>query len=430
MTHHDSSSDTSRPLKVAMISHSDMLGGASVVTYRLMKALRAEGVDARMSVYNRLTDDPSVSQVGTAWSRGVRFAWERVGIMASNGFRREDLFKVSTAETGFNLSRDPWVREADVIFIAWINQGLLSLDDIEALGRLGKPVVWAMHDMWCLTGICHHSLGCARYKESCGLCPLLHSSSGSDLSHRVWSRKMKLYDTVPLTFVAVSRWLADRCAESSLLSGRDVRVIPNAFPIDSFVTEPRGELTVLHGDDLDRDIILMGAARLDDHIKGLPMAVDALNYIFDNHPEVAQRTVAVFFGELRSPAALHKLRFPHFHAGRINDPNLLRDLYARSRVVLSSSLYETLPGTLIEGQASGCIPVTFGRGGQADIVTHLSDGYIARYADTRDLAKGILWALSHPVDRQELHDSVRRRFSAKAVARSYIELFHQLMAGK
>ncbi|MDE5719947.1 MAG: glycosyl transferase, partial [Paramuribaculum sp.] len=187
MTHHDSSSDTSRPLKVAMISHSDMLGGASVVTYRLMKALRAEGVDARMSVYNRLTDDPSVSQVGTAWSRGVRFAWERVRIMASNGFRREDLFKVSTAETGFNLSRDPWVREADVIFIAWINQGLLSLDDIEALGRLGKPVVWAMHDMWCLTGICHHSLGCTRYKESCGRCPLLHSSSGSDLSHRVWS---------------------------------------------------------------------------------------------------------------------------------------------------------------------------------------------------------------------------------------------------
>ena len=99
--------------------------------------------------------------------------------------------------------------------------------------------------------------------------------------------------------MAVSRWLADRCAESSLLAKRDVRVIPNAFPVDSFVIRPRGELTVLQG-DLDHDIILMGAARLDDHIKGLPMAVDALNYIFDNHPEVAQRTVAVFFGDLRS----------------------------------------------------------------------------------------------------------------------------------
>lgn len=429
MTYHESLPAGSRPLKVAMISHSDMLGGASVVTYRLMKALKAEGVDARMSVYNRLTDDASVRQVGTAGTRGVRFAWERVRIMAANGFRRDDLFKVSTADTGFNLSRDPWIREADVILLGWINQGLLSLDDIEALGRLGKPVVWVMHDMWCLTGICHHSLGCTRYTESCGRCPLLHSRRDNDLSRHVWERKMKLYDAVPLTFVAVSRWLADRCAESSLLAKRDVRVIPNAFPVDSFVIRPRGELTVLQG-DLDHDIILMGAARLDDHIKGLPMAVDALNYIFDNHPEVAQRTVAVFFGDLRSSAALHNLRFPHFHVGRINDPNLMRDLYARSKVVLSSSLYETLPGTLIEGQASGCLPVTFGRGGQADIVTHLSDGYIARYADTRDLAKGILWALDQNVDRQALHESVRRRFSSTSVARSYIELFNQLVAVK
>lgn len=415
-----------RPLRVAMISHSDMLGGASVVTYRLMKALRAEGVDARMIVYTRMSDDPHVSQVGSAGSRGVRFAMERMHIMVANGFRREDLFKVSTAENGFNLSRDPWVREADVIFLAWINQGLLSLDDIAALGRLGKPLVWTMHDMWCLTGICHHSLGCDRYMQECGCCPLLHSSRERDLSHRVWRRKERLYDSVPVTFVAVSRWLADRCRESSLLGDRDVRVIPNAFPIDSFVTEPRGEQTVLRG-DFDRDIILMGAARLDDTIKGLPMAVDALNYVFDNHPEVAQRTLAVFFGDLRSPVALHKLRFPHYHTGRINDPNLLRDLYARSKAVISSSLYETLPGTLIEGQASGCLPVTFGRGGQADIVTHLTDGYIARYGDTRDLAEGIIWALRQKVDRHELHESVRRRFSARTVARSYIGLFGELL---
>ncbi len=427
MTRHDSSESSRRPLKVAMISHSDTLGGASVVTYRLMKALRAEGVDARMLVYSRFTDDPYVRQIGSAGSRGVRFALERMHIMCANGFRREDLFKVSTAETGFNLSRDSWVRQADVIFLAWINQGLLSLADIASLGRLGKPIVWTMHDMWCLTGICHHSLGCQRYKDNCGCCPLLVSKRANDLSRRVWNRKKRLYDTVPLTFVAVSRWLADRCAESSLLGHHEVHVIPNAFPVDSFSTEPKGELTLLKGDIMDRDIILMGAARLDDPIKGLPMAVEALNHIFDNHPEVAQRTLAVFFGELRSPTSLHRLRFPHYHTGRINDPNLLRDLYARSKVVVSSSLYETLPGTLIEGQASGCLPVTFGRGGQADIVTHLKDGYIARFGDTRDLAEGILWALDRKADRKELHESVRRRFSATAVAGRFTALFHSII---
>lgn len=34
--------------KVVLINHSDTLGGAAIVTFRLMQALRQQGVDARM----------------------------------------------------------------------------------------------------------------------------------------------------------------------------------------------------------------------------------------------------------------------------------------------------------------------------------------------------------------------------------------------
>lgn len=37
-------------MKLVLINHSDTIGGASVVTYRLLKALQAEGVDASMLV--------------------------------------------------------------------------------------------------------------------------------------------------------------------------------------------------------------------------------------------------------------------------------------------------------------------------------------------------------------------------------------------
>lgn len=97
-------------------------------------------------------------------------------------------------------------------------------------------------------------------------------------------------------------------------------------------------------------------------------------------------------------------------------------------MVLSTSLYETLPGTLIEGQASGCLPVTFDRGGQADIITHKVDGYLAPFGDIKEIAAGIIWALSQKPDRQALHNSVRRRFSGRIIARRYIDLFNELLS--
>lgn len=413
-------------MKVALVCSSDLLGGASVVTYRLMHALRHQGVDARMIVYTKMSEDKEVEVVGSRFIRGLYFMSERAQIYKANGFSRDNLFKVSLANIGYPLHRHPWIKKADVVCLNWINQGLLSLKGIKAIADLGKPIVWTMHDMWNCTGICHHAYECTNYKKECGCCPLLKSEKPDDLSHKVWRKKMKLYGEVPIHFVAVSRWLADKCAESSLLGDKKVRVIPNAFPVDTFSTTHTGDFPLLNI-DYSRDIIVMGAARLDDSIKGIEYAVEALNILFDNYPQIANKCTAVFFGSIRNPAVLGNLRFPHSWVGRINDPATMRALYACSKVVLSTSLYETLPGTLIEGQAAGCLPVTFGAGGQKDIVTHMKDGYIAKYRDAQDVAAGIRWALSTEVDRNALHESVRARFSSAEIAHKYMDLFNEIL---
>lgn len=416
----------SRPLKVALICHSDTLGGASVVTYRLMHALRSEGVDARMVVFNKMSNDEYVIPTGQRLRRGATFMSERIGIAMSNGLSRENLFKVSTASAGMPLHQHPWVKEADVIALSWINQGLLSLKGIRRLARLGKPIVWTMHDMWNLTGICHHAYECRGYKHSCGNCQFLTGGREQDLSRKVWLKKQKLYADVPITFVAVSNWLADCCRKSELMAKADVRVIPNAFPVDSFITKPAIELSGFSMIPA-KNVILMGAARIDDAIKGVDYAIDALNYIFDNNPQLARESMALFFGEVRDRSIFNRLRFPHQLTGRVHDGKILRHLYASANVVLSTSLYETLPGTLIEGQAAGCLPVSFGRGGQSDIIEHKVNGFIAEYKNPISVAEGIEWALQADVDRDALHESVRARFSAKSVAQRYMALFEELL---
>lgn len=48
------------------------------------------------------------------------------------------------------------------------------------------------------------------------------------------------------------------------------------------------------------NILLFGAARIDDPIKGLDYTIDALNHIFDNYPEIANKTAVYFFGNIKN----------------------------------------------------------------------------------------------------------------------------------
>ncbi len=414
-------------MKIALINTSDTLGGAAIVTYRLMEALRNAGHDARMVTFVKYGDSPHVMESATRSQRGNRFVPERGWIFLHNGLNRENLFKVSIANTGMPLHRHPWIREADIISLNWINQGTLSIKGIERICALGKPVVWTMHDMWCMTGACHHAYECTGYRDRCGNCQFFHGgSSGHDLSRSTWLRKKALFDKTDIHFVAVSRWLAEKCRHSSLLAGKPISVIPCAYPVESYHTEP---YVTMHSYDIDysRDIIVMGAARLDDPVKGLPYAIKAFNYVFDTNPSWANRCLVVFFGNIRNPRLLNEMQLPFVHIGQVNDPKILRELYARAKVVVSSSLYETLGATLIEGQAAGAVPVSFGEGGQTDIIEHGVNGYIAEYRNPESLGRYIIKALEQPFDRAFLHNEVTRHFGAETIAARYIDLFRSLL---
>lgn len=408
-------------MKVILVCNSDLTGGAAVVTYRLMVALRDMGVEASMLVMNKRSNDPDVHVVGSALGRKLRFVGERAYIFAHNGFNRTDLFKVSLANTGFDIWRHRLVKEADAVILSWVNQGLLSLKGVKRLVDSGKRVLWVMHDMWCMTGACHHALDCEGYKTECGHCRYIKGGTvGNDLSRLGWRRKKRLYESCPeLTIVAVSNWLAGCAGQSSLLSGHDVRVIPNVFPDNLFYIEPRG-IELPHGVDLSKRLIVMGAARLDDPIKDFPTAIAALNRLAEKREDIAGRCQAVFYGDLRDPSVLAGLRFPHVHTGRIADPNVLRELFSRADVVLSTSLFETLPGTIIEGMAGGCTAVTTGNGGQRDIVDDGVSGYITS-SNPEDIAEALSRALDNPCDRSRQHEIIAERFGAESVAFKMLE---------
>lgn len=460
-------------MNVVIINKSDSTGGAAIVSRRLMEALRAEGCDARMLVAEKLTDSPYISTLAPRWRLKTAFFADRLRIAFANGFNRSTLFKLDAAAAGINLSDHPWIKEADAIIINWINQGVLSLRGIEKLLRLPAPgktpgkkkkILWVMHDMWNFTGLCHHADRCEGYSiyepghGHCGFCPMLgHRNSRHDLSYKINQEKEKLYADGRIHFIAVSNWLAERARESRLLKDAPLSVIPNAFPMpaaeaaDRLVPDPSEEL-----------LLIFGAARLDDPIKDFPMLINVLKELQRLDPQLASHSKITLFGDIKDRSLLSQIPIPFDYHGIIRDSAKIADLYRKSHIVISTSRWETLPGTLIEGQAYGCWPIAFPAGGQPDIITHTQTGWLATPSDNSTssypivhtsqresrsaseypghkshnrtkLAQGMAMGIIESARiieergsqlRQILRDTVESKFSAPAVARSYLTLLN------
>lgn len=420
-------------MKVAIINRSDDTGGAAVVSRRLMDALRRQDVDAQMVVCEKRTSSPYIHLAASPRRIKAAFLAERLKVFMANGLDRSTLFRIDPASDGLPLHKHPVVRRADVICLGWVNQGMLSLKGIRKLVELGKPVVWTMHDMWCFTGICHHAFDCDHYLRRCGDCPLLAGkASPADLSHKIYERKSALYSLRGIDFVAVSNWLASCARRSSLLGPQPVHVIYNPFNPVQLPSAPKR----VYGKASEISL-LFGAARLDDPIKGLDILRESMEWLSNNHPDFAARLSLTLFGSIKDASLLEGWPVKMRCLGRISGNEALAAVYADADILLAPSRFENLPGTLVEAQAYGAVPVAFLRGGQDDIIDDGSTGVLVNFdADSRaesaaNFARGIMRAADMLADSgmaARMRESVARKFAAPVIAGQYVELFKKLLS--
>lgn len=407
-------------MKIAIICRSDSTGGAAIVSRRLTEALRKEGEQATMLVLEKRSGKPYVVKADYPVLSKLAFLLERLRIFIANGFSRKNLFKADTGQYGVPLKNHPVVKDADAVILNWVNQGMLSLREIAEIAASGKRVVWTMHDMWNLTGICHHAMDCHHYREQCGHCFLLGRRAGkNDLSRRVHQKKETLYAGAGIRFVAVSNWLAGKAAESSLLAGQSVTVIPNPFDFTiPFRRKEPGE----------KKRILFAAATLDNWIKGLDTFRQAVKILREEMGASPENTEIAFLGAVKNPENLEGFALPAIHLGTVTDEIRLAEVYGEADVVASCSSFENLPGVLVEGQAYGAVPVAFDRGGQADIIDHLQTGYLAEWNEelplrARNIAEGIKWALRQTEEtRERMRRSAEERFAYGIIAKKYTNI--------
>jgi glycosyltransferase involved in cell wall biosynthesis len=420
-------------MKILIVNTSERIGGAAVAANRLMKALNKAGHETKMLVRDKQTDDPNVISINTGWWKKkinfIRFAWERWVIFVHNRFNRKNLFKVSIANTGTDISKHPLVKEADIIHLHWINQGFLSLNNIRQLILSGKPVVWTMHDMWCFTGVCHHARECVSCQSECGNCFHLNSSHRKDLSFRIFSKKKKVWVNRNITFVGCSKWLAKEAIQSPLMQGNKVDAIPNPIDITMFKPMDKEQARKQLGLPLNKQLLLFGAVNITDKQKGFDYLQEGLEYIQRQFSDIYKNIELVIFGQLKSDIVSRINVFVH-SMNYLKDETTITSLYNAVDLFVTPSLEENLPNTIMEAMACGTPCVGFNIGGIPEMIDHKVNGYVAEYKSAKDLAVGIDWILENkdilPLS-QNCVTKVEQSYSEKIIADKYLETYNNLL---
>lgn len=423
-------------MKILHVNTSDTVGGAAIAALRLVQAERALGHDAQLLCRDHTLPDDTEDVLPlrtTLWQRSLK-AVERILIIVQNGLSMHNLWRIDTAQLGIDITRLKAFKEADIIHLHWVNQGMLSLRDIERILRSGKRVVWTLHDMWPFTGVCHHAAQCERWKsgEGCGKCPLLKRPKAVDMSARTYRRKLKAYRAGHFTAVGCSRWLASLAAESPLFEGQRVVSIANVIDTDfyqpTFAEGQPSQAKVRQalGINAEERVLLFIARDVADPNKGINFLIEALQAIATQQPELAEHITLLLVG-LNSERYATTLPSPV--KGRAvnycSDEGQLRQLYQAADLLVMPTLMDNLPNTIAEASACGLPTIAFGVGGVPQMVETGVNGYLAQPEQTADFAQGIIRCLCSD-SLQAMARNARtiaiKNYSPRSVAEAYLNL--------
>ena len=417
-------------MKVVHLSSSDLSGGASIACKRISDSLALNGVDSNLLVQKKISLDSRVQLItNNLLSRlhyNLRFSLDEGFIRL---FTKQSRGRFTNPFVGLDISKHPLILHSDIIHLHWINGGYLSLNSLEKLKQLNKPIVWTLHDMWAFTGGCHYSLDCRKFEESCSNCPSLKFSGKKDASQRIFNNK-SFFSDLNLTVVTCSKWLGDVAKKSSLFHDNKIINIPNPVDFQKFRPIDKTLSQKKIGLNPDKFYILFGAMNIIDERKGFKYLLDALKKIKSEFSNSKDKIEVLIFGKANE-TELKNIPFKYHYFGRFKDDEELIGCYNAADIFLVPSLQDNLPNTVLESLSCGTPVVAFNVGGIPDMIDHLSNGYLAKEKSVEDLINGIKWFVDNQnklyAVKSNAREKIIKNFSREVVAKQYKELYTSLI---
>lgn len=420
-------------MNISIVSTLDNVGGAAIAAYRLFKGLKELKQEPVMLVKEKKSNDPGIYKIRT---KAPEYKIEQ---MLFQQIHKEEIFQnrsersntwFSLLYPGYDLSKTQVIANSEIINLHWI-AGFQSVETIESLLKMKRPVVWTLHDENPYTGGCHYTAGCTKYQKDCKNCLQLNEDS-FQLPFYSLKNKINLWNQ-NLTIVTPSKWLAQGAKKSRVFKDLRVEVIPNSLETDIFKPKAKNLAKKELGLDPQLITLLFGAYTGFEKRKGFVKLLDAMKYCLqDKEFKTLVKKAGIKILTFGPPQEdLEKLDIEIELIGYINDKERLSSIYSAAEIFILPSLEDNLPNTMLEAMACGTPVIGFEVGGLPDMVENDVTGYLAPCFDSEKLGRLILTLVFDKNKRNQMSGNCRqlieKKFKLQDQAGNYLELFNDLL---
>lgn len=405
-------------MKIVILNTAENKGGAAVACNRLHEALVKNGIDSKMLVRQKSTNDPTVFEfTQSKFRKKLNLLFFFIELLILKFFKRKSI-DFSLPWFGPQLQKHPLILEADVIHIHWVQNSFLTLRTLKKLEKLNKSIIWTLHDMWAFTGGCHYNGTCRKFETSCSECPQLKNNSIIDFSNIIFKEKINTYSK-NIKIVTPSKWLANEARASELLKNNSIETIPYNIDFKLFKPVSKEISRKKFNLELNKKIILFVSMNIEDERKGFKWFKDSILKL--------ETTIPNWKNEYEILAIGRNTNINHFdtkihYTGRLSNVELISMAYSAADVFVAPSEQDNLPNTVIESLACGTPVVAFNIGGMPDMIVHKNNGYLADFQNTDELANGIKYCLENNLTDNSI-SSAKETFDSNKIVKKYVDLY-------
>ena len=373
-------------MKSIILSYSDS-GGGGRAAVNICKSLSKFNINSEVYVKKRITDLDYVKSYykknNLIFDNFKEKINRNIGKLKSKKIFSHQSPSIFPTYLSQNLNKT----NHDIVHLCWINE-FLSIEDI---GRIKKPIIWSLCDMWPFSGINHYD----EYGENAFWRTKINEKLLKfSIDKWIINRKLKSWKS-PMDIVVPNKWMFDCVKDSKIMSNFDCHIIK--WPIDNKIFYKKNKVHCRKKFNFpeDKKLVLYGSSNgLKDRRKGWDYLRQSLELTNKNYDLIILGSIKPKNFDINFRGKVHFVE-------KISDDTKLCDLYNSVDCLVLPSIHDNTPLISQEAQMCGIPIVLFDHNGLSQIVDHKINGFKAKSLEVNSLAKGIDWLIEN-LDKSDL----------------------------
>ena len=283
-----------------------------------------------------------------------------------------------------------------VVVVFW--QGLLGFDTIDKIfNKLHCLFYFFSVDYSQMSGGCHFTGECQRYKTGCGMCPALHSTNPNDFTAYNVKFRERVYKKVN-PIVGGNLYMSEFYKKSLLLNNARIEISSGPIinteifrPLDKTILRKKYKIA-----ENKKHVIFFGSQYLNDERKGIKYLLEAFDYLYQMMKEDSRQVLVITAGN-RYEEIKESIPFESKGYGYV-PMNELPKLFSLSTLFVCPSVNDAGPMMVNQSLCCGTPVVGFDMGAVRQVVKDKGTGVCVPLRDSKALAEGMLKIMQKSCD--------------------------------